>query len=166
MLLRLQIRFRLLWRLRLRLRLYCNNLVGCVRFTKFCWVEKHTDIIMKPTNSPTQGQPNPSKIRFKVAFEPLFPTANIFLRGLRFIFCRKLTTRNQTQPNSPPNTLMVTYIHGYGYDRDDCYGCDFGFGYCGGFSFDYGRRYACRYVPATRLRLRFRLRVRLRLLRR
>ena len=35
--------------------------VGCWRFTKLCWVGKHMDIIMKPTNSPTQGQPNPRK---------------------------------------------------------------------------------------------------------
>ena len=33
---------------------------------------------MKPTNSPTQGQPNPRKIGLKVVFGPIFPTANIF----------------------------------------------------------------------------------------
>ena len=31
--------------------------------------------IMKRTNSPTLGEPNPKKIRLKAAFEPLFPTA-------------------------------------------------------------------------------------------
>ena len=31
-------------------------------------------ITMKPSKSPTQGQPNPRKIRLKVAFGPLFPT--------------------------------------------------------------------------------------------
>ena len=41
---------------------------------------------MKPTNSPTQGQPNPRKIRFKVALGPLFPTANDFSwAGIGFI---------------------------------------------------------------------------------
>ena len=35
-------------------------------------------VIMKPTNSPTQGQPDPTKNRLKAAFGPLFPTANIF----------------------------------------------------------------------------------------
>ena len=35
-------------------------------------------------NSPTQGQPNPWKIRWKVAFAPLFPTA-IFFRGLGLV---------------------------------------------------------------------------------
>ena len=41
----------------------------------------------KPTKSPTQGQPNPSKTRFEVAFGPLFPTANNFsLVGIDFIY--------------------------------------------------------------------------------
>ena len=35
--------------------------VGCLPFTKFRWVGKHISIITKPTNSPTHGQPNPSK---------------------------------------------------------------------------------------------------------
>ena len=47
-------------------------------YTELCWVGNHINIIMKPTNSPTQGQPNPRKIRLKVAFGPLFPTANNF----------------------------------------------------------------------------------------
>ena len=48
-------------------------------FTKFCWVWKHiVSTIMKPTHSPTQGQPNPRKMRLKVPFGPLFPTANNF----------------------------------------------------------------------------------------
>ena len=33
---------------------------------------------MKPTNSPTQGQPNLRKIRLKEAFGRRFPTASIF----------------------------------------------------------------------------------------
>ena len=33
---------------------------------------------MKPTKSPTQGQPNPRKTRLKVAFGPLVATANNF----------------------------------------------------------------------------------------
>ena len=37
--------------------------------------------IMKPTNSPTQGQPNPKNNRLKVEFGPLFPTAKQFLVG-------------------------------------------------------------------------------------
>ena len=54
------------------------NMIRCLRFTKLCWVGKHINIIMKPTNSPTQGQPNRRKIRLKVAFGPLFPTLNNF----------------------------------------------------------------------------------------
>ena len=38
-------------------------IVRCLRFTKLCWVGKHVNIIMKPTNSPSQGQPNPTKNR-------------------------------------------------------------------------------------------------------
>ena len=42
------------------------------------WAGKHKNILMEPTNSPTQGQPNPTTIRLKVAIGPLFPTANDF----------------------------------------------------------------------------------------
>ena len=52
---------------------------------------------MKPSNSATQGQPNPRKIRWNVAFGPLFPTA----------LYREQTTRNLTQPNSQ-QTLTIT----------------------------------------------------------
>ena len=54
--------------------LVIDLIIGCLRCTKFCWVRKHINIITKPSNSPTQGQPNPIKIRLKVAFGPLFPT--------------------------------------------------------------------------------------------
>ena len=46
--------------------------VGWLRRTKFCWVGKHINIIMKPTNSSTQGQTNPRKNRLKVVLGPLF----------------------------------------------------------------------------------------------
>ena len=47
--------------------------LGWLRFTKFCWVGNNMNIIMKPpSNSPTQGQPNPRKIRLKVAFWATF----------------------------------------------------------------------------------------------
>ena len=32
---------------------------GCLRYTKLCWVGKHVNMIMKPTNSPTQGPTQP-----------------------------------------------------------------------------------------------------------
>ena len=56
--------------------LLISMLIACMRFTKLCWVEKHINVIMKPTNSPTQ--PKKSCCRLKIAFGPLFPTANIF----------------------------------------------------------------------------------------
>ena len=47
---------------------------------------KTLKIVVKPTNSPTHGQPNPRTIRFNVAFGPLVPTANIFAWvGIYFI---------------------------------------------------------------------------------
>ena len=71
----------------------------CILKVFAIWVGKHNKyyyIIMKPTNSPTQ-----EKIGLKVAFGPLFPTANIFFGGLGLVLYRKQTTRNLTQPNSP-----------------------------------------------------------------
>ena len=77
--------------------------------------------IMKPTNSPTQGQPNPRKIRLKVALGPLFPTANyISWVGIDFIqetgykkpnpinFSRK----NPNQPTNQPTNQS--------FDRPSC----------------------------------------------
>ena len=55
-----------------------SRMLGCLRFTKLCWVGKHVTIVLKSTNPPTQGQPNPRKIRLQVAFGPLFPPANKF----------------------------------------------------------------------------------------
>ena len=43
-------------------------------------LESMYEIVMKPTNCPTQSQPNPRKIRLKVAFGPLIPTAYSFSR--------------------------------------------------------------------------------------
>ena len=62
------------------------------------------NLVMKPTSAPAQGQPNPRRIGFKVAFGPLFPAVNTFFRGLGLVLYRKQTTRNPTQPNS---TLFV-----------------------------------------------------------
>ena len=52
--------------------------IGSLRFTKSCWIGKHTNISMKPTKLPNRRptQANPRKIRLKVAFEPpFFPPA-------------------------------------------------------------------------------------------
>ena len=41
--------------------------------------KKHINVTVKPTNPPTQGQPNPRKARLKVACGPLFfPCSKIF----------------------------------------------------------------------------------------
>ena len=40
---------------------HCVARIGCLRFTKFCWVGKHLNVIMKATNSPAQGHPNTKK---------------------------------------------------------------------------------------------------------
>ena len=61
---------------------------GVCNILNYGLVGKHVSVIMKPSNSPTQGQPNPRKIRLKVAFGLLFPTANNF-RGLGLILYRK-----------------------------------------------------------------------------
>ena len=51
---------------------------------------------MKPTNYPTQGQPNPRKNKFEVAFGPLFPYSKIIFRGLGLVLYRK--RRQETKP--------------------------------------------------------------------
>ena len=62
---------------------------------------------MKPTNFPTQGQPNPGKIGLKVAFGPLFPTASIFSWvGVDFIQETDYKKPNPTKFSV--NTLLFT----------------------------------------------------------
>ena len=77
--------------------------VGCLRFTKLCWVGKH--ILRSKYYYETDELPNPRptqhpKKRLKVAFGTFFPTANNF-RGLGLTLFRKQITGNPTQPNSP-----------------------------------------------------------------
>ena len=80
-----------------------NPLVRCSRFTNFCWVGKHVDVIMKPTNSPTQGQPNSRKKLGQTWHlgSHFFCPQQIFLRGLGSVIYRKQTTRNSTLLSSP-----------------------------------------------------------------
>ena len=91
-----------------------NIKLGCLRCTKFCWVGKHINIIIKPTNSPTQGQPNPRKIRLIVAFGPLFPTANIFFRGLGLVLYSK-TKLKETWPNRILRKHPISLFYQYEY---------------------------------------------------
>ena len=56
--------------------------------------------MMKPSNSSTQGQPNPRKTRVKVALGPLFPhggTGNIFSVGWDWFYVRN--SLQETEPN-------------------------------------------------------------------
>ena len=67
-----------------------RNTIRCLRFTKSCLVGKRKNIAMKPPNSPTRGQPNPRKIRSKVAFWGTFaPRQQFFFfswgLGLSFV---------------------------------------------------------------------------------
>ena len=66
-----------------------------------------TDELPNPTNSPTQGLPNPRKIRSKARFGPLYPHQIIF-RGLGLVLYRKRTTRNLTQPDSLQTPYYAT----------------------------------------------------------
>ena len=61
--------------------------------------------ITKPTNSPTQGEPNPREIRLKATFWAAFFPLQITFRGLGLILCRKQNTRNPTQPKLFANNL-------------------------------------------------------------
>ena len=82
-----------------------SPVLGCLWFTKFCWVGNNMNIIMKPSNSPTQGQPNPKKNQVNNAiWAHLFPQQIIFL-GLRLVLYRKQTTTNLTPTKFSANTL-------------------------------------------------------------
>ena len=75
----------------------CNGTVCAICQILLGW---ETNTVVKPTNSPTQGQPNPRINRLKVAFGALFLT-ELHFRGLRLILYRKQTTRVLTQPDCP-----------------------------------------------------------------
>ena len=78
-------------------RVNASSKQGVCDLPNYVGVGKHINITMKPTNSPTQGQPNPRKNRLKVAFGTLFPTANNF-SCVRIDFCIGNRLR-ETQPN-------------------------------------------------------------------
>ena len=62
---------------------------------------------IEPTNSPTQGQPNPRTKWLRVAKMPLFPTANNFSWvGIDFIY-QVGNRRQETQPNQ----IIRKYSH-------------------------------------------------------
>ena len=52
----------------------------------------------------------PRKMRLKVTSGPLFSHSKIYFRGLGLVLCRKQTTRNPTQRNSPQNSLFFLFF--------------------------------------------------------
>ena len=91
--------------------------IGCLRFTKFCWAGSNTNIIMKPSNSPTQSQPNPRKIRLNVGFGPLFRTANNML-WVRISFIQETDYKKPNSTKFSANTLISTVTLLTGYTAD------------------------------------------------
>ena len=80
------------------------------RYSGACDLPDHVgleniNIITKPTNSPTEGQPSPRKSRLKVAFGPLFPTTNIFSWVGIDIYVGN--TLQETQPNKKINANTI-----------------------------------------------------------
>ena len=78
---------------------------------------KHANIITKPMNSRTQGQPDPRRLRWKVAFGLLFFPWQTILRGSGLVLYRKQTTRNLTNQFCE-NTPMIHI----GKGKDTCAG--------------------------------------------
>ena len=75
------------------------DILRCLRLTKSCWVGKHSlNVIMKPTNSPTQGQPNPTqeKLGYKWHLGHFFPQQKFF-RGLGLILYTPSSKQYQHQ---------------------------------------------------------------------
>ena len=83
---------------------------------------------MKPSNSPTQGQPNPRKNRLKSGIWATFFPQQIVFRGLGLVLYRKQTTRNLTQPHSAQTpcvplwllTLLVFFIAVFRHQKGRC----------------------------------------------
>ena len=50
-------------------------------YHNYVGLEKHTNIILKRTDSPTQGQPYSKEIWLKVTFGPLFSHSKYFFVG-------------------------------------------------------------------------------------
>ena len=68
------------------------------------------NIFVKPTNSPTQDQPDPRKNRLKVAFSTTFFPQQIIFRGLGLVLYRKQTTRNLTNQILGKHPVVLLYI--------------------------------------------------------
>ena len=67
---------------------------------------------MKPTNSQTQGQPNPRKsIHVKSGILGHFSPENLTFRGLGSVLCMKEATRKRTQPKSPQTPCFLFWFN-------------------------------------------------------
>ena len=77
---------------------------------------------MKTTNSPTQGQPNPRKMRLEVAFGPLSPTVNDFSWvGIGFI--QETDYKKPKPPKFSANSLLYRVSnHGIRRVSNHCIG--------------------------------------------
>ena len=85
----------------------------CDIYTEFCWGGKHVNITMKPTNSPTQGQPNPRKIRFKSGILGHFFPQQIFFVGWDWFYMGnslRETQSNQIFRKHPVVVLRRTIV--------------------------------------------------------
>ena len=66
---------------------------------------------MKPTNSPTQGQPNPRKMRLKVAFGPLSPSQhNDLVVAWDWFFFMKQTAYKKPNPTTPSTNTLILQV--------------------------------------------------------
>ena len=82
----------------------------CLRFTKFCWVGQHMNIIMKPMNSPRRGQPNPRKIGQKWHLGHFYPH-QIFFWWVGIDFVKETDNKkSDTKPNSPQTPYCITLL--------------------------------------------------------
>ena len=73
----------------------CVGQYGVCDLPNYVGLENTKNFVMKPRNSPTQGKPNPSKIRLKVGFGPLFPLLRMFFFGVEIDFIHG-TDHNKT----------------------------------------------------------------------
>ena len=87
-----------------------SSVTGCLRlFTKLCWAGNNVNIIMKPFNSPTQGQPNPRKNRLKVAIgAATFSHSKYFFVGWDWFYIGNRLP-DQILPKQP-NIIIHVYI--------------------------------------------------------
>ena len=84
----------------------------CLRSIKLCRVGKHVNIIMKPTNSPTQGQRNPRKNRLKGGnWATFFPTANNFCAGWDWLYIGNRLRETQHNQISPQTHVFRSIIY-------------------------------------------------------